>query len=117
MNTKRNFISETLIIVACFIIFLGMSSISLTISATEDMMSAIYNLTTNEIKETKKEEKIEKTNDLEIQNTFVISADKFDVLEVEILPGDQTQELRNKKSLTLWDLDDKAREIIETILK
>lgn len=116
MNTRKNFISETLIIVACFIIFLGMSSISLTISATEDMMAAIYNLTTNEIKENK-EEKIEKTNDLEIQNTFVISADKFDVLEVEILSGNQTQELRNKKSLTLWDLDDKAREIIETILK
>lgn len=117
MNTKKNFISETLIIVACFIIFLGMSSISLTISATEDMMTAIYNLTTNEIKETKKEEKIEKTNDIEIQNTFVISADKFDVLEVKILPGNQTDLINNKKNFNLWDLDDKAREIIETILK
>ena len=117
MNTKKNFISETLIIVACFIIFLGMSSISLTISATEDMMTAIYNLTTNEIKEKKKEEKIEKTNDIEIQDSFVISTDKFDVLEVEILPGDQTDLVNNKNNFTLWDLDDKAREIIETILK
>lgn len=123
MNTKRNFISETLIIVACFIVFLGLSSISFTISADEETMAAIHYLTTNEIKETtnteKNKENIEKTNDIEIKNTIVFSSNKFDIIEVEILPGESTSinTENNNRRYTLWNLDEGIKEIIEKFLK
>ena len=117
MNKNATFRYKTLIIIAYFIIFIGITSIPLTISASEEMMEAIDNLTTNEIKETKNEENTKETYDVEIKNTFVISVDKFDILEVEILQGNQTHLINNKKNFNLWNLDEDIRMTIETILK